>query len=344
MKSVHKLLFTNSKNLGDIESESTQLIVTSPPYPMIEMWDELFAEQNSLIKEKLIQGDSQVAFELMHCELDAVWTECYRILQDGGFICINIGDATRNINKEFQLFSNHARILKKLIESGFQILPEILWRKQTNAPNKFMGSGMLPAGAYVTLEHEYVLIARKGSKRQFKTDKDKALRQQSAYFWEERNIWFSDIWDFKGVNQRLRNDNLREKSAAFPFELAYRLINMYSTKQDTVVDPFVGTGTTILAGMISERNTIGIEISDTFKELITERLLTGKDDLNSLIVQRIEQHNDFIQKRKQNEKEIKYTNLNHNFPVVTKQEEKIILNKIKSIENVAENEFHVFYE
>ena len=73
----------------------------------------------------------------------------------------------------FVLYPNHARILNSLLDIGFSVLPDILWRKQTNAPNKFMGSGMLPAGAYVTLEHEYVLIVRKGSKREFKTEDEK---------------------------------------------------------------------------------------------------------------------------------------------------------------------------
>ena len=79
-----------------------------------------------------------------------------------------------------------------MLELGFTALPCILWRKQTNAPNKLMGSGMLPAGAYVTLEYEYVLILRKGPKREFSRDEDKKRRLESVIFWEERNIWFSD--------------------------------------------------------------------------------------------------------------------------------------------------------
>ena len=161
--------------MNQIESESIQLIVTSPPYPMIEMWDELFSNQSSEIKKALERGDGITAFELMHKILDDSWKECYRVLENGGFICINIGDATRSMKKEFQMYSNHSRIIKCLTELGFQILPEILWRKQTNAPNKFMGSGMLPAGAYVTLEHEYILILRKGNKREFKTVEEKKI-------------------------------------------------------------------------------------------------------------------------------------------------------------------------
>ncbi len=82
-----------------------------------------------------------------------------------------------------------------------------------------MGSGMLPAGAYVTLEHEYVLIFRKGGKRTFPSQNQAERRRRSAFFWEERNRWFSDVWDFKGERQRLNGSDIDRRSAAFPFEL-----------------------------------------------------------------------------------------------------------------------------
>lgn len=310
---------------------------------MIEMWDELFSSQSQGVLNALTAEDGMKAFELMHQELDKTWEECNRVLSTGGFLCINIGDATRSMNNEFQLYSNHARILQKLIELKFQVLPEILWRKQTNAPNKFMGSGMLPAGAYVTLEHEFILIARKGGKRIFKSAREKNNRQESGFFWEERNIWFSDVWDFKGTTQRLHKDQLREKSAAFPFELAYRLINMYSVKNDTVLDPFAGTGTTNLASMLTERNSIGIEVQKSFNDLIKERFLSAKDYLNNFVNERLENHKSFIQKRLQEKKEIKYLNIYYNFPVVTKQEEKIIIRIIDDITSLKENEYEVNY-
>ena len=104
-----------------------------------------------------------------------------------------------------------------------------------------MGSGMLPAGAYVTLEHEYILIVRKGSKREFKTEVEKENRRESALFWEERNVWYSDVWtDIKGTEQKLPKAMSRLRSAAFPFELAYRLINMYSVKGDVILDSISG--------------------------------------------------------------------------------------------------------
>ncbi|MEE8552751.1 MAG: DNA methyltransferase, partial [Desulfobacterales bacterium] len=156
MKTNHKIIYDNAIKMEAVSSESVALMVTSPPYPMIEMWDDMFGQQSSSVKKALAKGDGPDAFELMHQVLDPVWREVYRVLKFGGFACINIGDATRTINGNFSLYPNHMRILKAALELGFSALPCILWRKQTNAPNKFMGSGMLPAGAYVTLEHEYI--------------------------------------------------------------------------------------------------------------------------------------------------------------------------------------------
>ncbi|MHA2283956.1 MAG: DNA methyltransferase [Promethearchaeota archaeon] len=169
IQTFHKIIFKKSQVMRAVRDESIHLILTSNPYPLIEMWDEIFAKQNPAIKEALENDNGNLAFELMHQELDKVWSEVHRVLCPGGIACINIGDATRTIDKRFRLYSNHARILQKCIELDFDVLPAIIWRKPTNAPNKFMGSGMLPAGAYVTLEHEHVLILRKGGKRNFKT-------------------------------------------------------------------------------------------------------------------------------------------------------------------------------
>ena len=122
-------------------------------------------------------GNGRVAFALMHELLDAVWLECNRVVKPGGIACVNIGDATRTLDGDFQLYSNHSRILSSFLGQGFAALPDILWRKQTNAPNKFMGSGMLPVGAYVTYEHEYILVLRKGRRRTFTTAAEKAKRR-----------------------------------------------------------------------------------------------------------------------------------------------------------------------
>ncbi|MEA1968462.1 MAG: site-specific DNA-methyltransferase [Thermodesulfobacteriota bacterium] len=343
MKTCHAVHLSDSSDMSMIESESVQMVVTSPPYPMIEMWDDLFAAQNPEIQTHLNADNGMEAFELMHQQLDAVWDEVYRILAPGSFACINIGDATRKIHEDFMLYPNHSRILQHLVRSGFSPMPSIIWRKQTNAPNKFMGSGMLPGGAYVTLEHEYILILRKGSKREFKKQKQKEKRRESALFWEERNQWFSDIWfDLKGAVQKLSTKELRKRSAAFPFALPYRLINMYSVKEDTVVDPFLGIGTTTLAAMAAARNSIGFELEKGFMSHIAERIEKGVKTLNSETSQRVARHMDFVHARKEQKKELKHFNSNYDISVVTKQEKELCFNKIEDIEyNKEKKEFHV---
>ena len=327
-----------------LESGSTDLVITSPPYPMIEMWDAMFAKQNAEIGNALEKVDGPVAFELMHRELDTVWQEVSRILKPSGIACINVGDATRTINSRFRLYPNHSRILNQFLKLGFEALPAIIWRKQTNAPNKFMGSGMLPPGAYVTLEHEYILILRKGPKREFKQDSEKQNRRQSAFFWEERNAWFSDVWmDIKGTSQHLGDRAARLRSAAFPFNVPYRLINMFSVKGDLVVDPFLGIGTTMWAAMTAGRNCIGYEIEGKLPSKIAVIKRTILPFANGKIENRIRKHLDYLDANSNSKNEFKYKNVYYNFAVKTRQETEILINTLMTIETTREHSFEVTY-
>ena len=344
MKTIHKILFQNSRDMSNIPSESVDLVVTSPPYPMIEMWDEMFGNQNPDIQEALTCGDGKLAYSLMHDILDPVWNEVFRILKNGRFACINIGDATRKVKDDFCMYPNHARVLTHLLNIGFSALPDILWRKHTNAPNKFMGSGMLPAGAYVTLEHEYILIVRKGSKRKFETDKQKENRRESALFWEERNVWYSDIWmDIKGTDQKLSNTTSRLRSAAFPYELPYRLINMYSVKNDVILDPFLGTGTTTAAAMTLGRNSIGVEIDESFQQTIRPNACSIVNFSNDYLHDRLIKHHEFVKDKMANSGSLKYSNKHYGFPVVTRQEQFIFLNWLTDVQVHKNNIFEVSY-
>lgn len=327
----HRIINTDSKNMPEISNGSMQLIVTSPPYPMIEMWDKMFETQDPSIKDCLSSNDGIGAFQKMHKLLNYTWNECDRVLADNGFICVNIGDATRTINGNFQLFSNHTQIINYFLGKGYSVLPDIHWRKQSNAPNKFMGSGMYPAGAYVTYEHEYILVFRKGGKREFK-GAGKELRQKSAFFWEERNVWFSDLWEIKGTSQIISvSKSSRERSAAYPFEIPYRLVNMYSAEGDTVLDPFAGLGTTSLACMAANRNSIGIEIDKEISELAISNIDVSADDLNKIIDSRISRHLEFIDGLISEKRERCYKNVPHGFDVKTKQETAIKIDRIASI-------------
>jgi len=334
----HQIRIGDSADLSFIPDGSVGLVVTSPPYPMIDMWDESFAARQPRVNALIEEGDGWAAFELMHEELDRVWSETYRVLVDGGIACINIGDATRTVAGRFRLYPNHARILTKCVQMGFDVLPAIIWRKQTNAPNKFMGSGMLPPGAYVTLEHEYILVVRKGAKRGFTTPEQKTNRRRSAYFWEERNTWFSDLWDLKGARQALSSSGTasggsRSRSGAYPFELAYRLVHMYSCREDTVLDPFVGTGTTTLAAIAGARDSVGVEVDATLLPVIAARIAGCRDEINEYLVGRVADHREFCAQRERDGKGAPaHQNGPHGFPVITGQEEDLVIEAVGKVD------------
>ena len=344
MQTNHTVLISDSRTLTGISDQSVDLVVTSPPYPMIQMWDGLFSTLSADVKTFLNRDDGNAAFEAMHRELDAVWTELFRVLKDGAFACINIGNATRTIGGRFRLYPNHARIVTCFQKLGFDSLPEILWQKQTNAPNKFMGSGMLASGAYVTNEHEYVLIFRKGAKREFKNAAGKENRMKSAFFWEERNTWFSDMWDFKGIKQGLNHSELRGRSGAYPLALAYRLINMYSLYGNVVLDPFMGTGTTGVAAIACARSSIGVEIDGAFAPVIIEQEKSCKPLAQALLSNRIADHAEFVQVHTRAKGPLKYTNLHHGFPIVTRQETGLQLYTIVDIHVKSAVELLASYE
>ncbi|MFN2357937.1 MAG: site-specific DNA-methyltransferase [Desulfotignum sp.] len=345
LKTQHETLFKDARRMEDLADNSIDLVVTSPPYPMIEMWDLVFEAMAPEVGRCLSKRNGPAAFEAMHKILDPVWEECFRVLKPGGFACINIGDATRTINARFALYTNHARILSAAWNIGFTSLPCIIWRKQTNAPNKFMGSGMLPAGAYVTLEHEYVLILRKKDKREFKTPEEKQLRRESAVFWEERNVWFSDVWfDIKGTVQALADVADRKRSAAFPFALAHRLINMYSVQNDLVLDPFMGTGTTMAAAMAAGRSSMGYDRDPDLVSAVTRTAGALPPLAKEVISRRLDRHLAFVEARKAAGKPIKHRNEPYGFPVITNQEKFLQLYMPAEVVQTGNARFEVSHE
>lgn len=335
----------DARSMNMLEDETVELVVTSPPYPMITMWDGVFANMNPSTEEALNNEDGEAAFRLMHEELDKAWSECYRVLKPGCLACINIGDAVRTVGGRFQLFANHARVITSMTALGFTPLPDILWRKKVNAPNKFMGSGMLPGSAYVTFEHEYILIFRKGGKRAFNRSEEKARRRKSAYFWEERNTWFSDVWEgLPGARQGLTGREGRQRSAAFPHELAYRLICMHSIYGDTVLDPFLGTGTSSLAAVTSSRNSIGVEVDPHLEGAINHTICNALTVGRQRVETRLSDHRRFMEEIKKRGKVFRHWNSNLDLPVVTGQEKEMELFIPREIEALPGRNYLVQYD
>jgi DNA modification methylase len=280
LSTKHKVILGNSQQMPELADSSIHLMVTSPPYPMIKMWDTLFAGMDPKITElwQELKTDRQEEtvthiYERMHENLAKVWHEAYRALVDGGIACINIGDATRTINGSFRLFANHSKIIEHCERIGFKTLPYVLWKKPTTKPKykgkgAFLGSGFLPPNAYVTLDCEFILLFRKGKLRQFPPNDQR--RYDSAFTKKERDEWFSQIWTLAGTRQT--ESQIERRIAAFPEEIANRLIRMFSVKGDTVLDPFLGSGTTTIAAMRNERNSVGYETDPNLLTLMRKKL------------------------------------------------------------------------
>ncbi|WP_435334640.1 DNA-methyltransferase [Haloarchaeobius sp. TZWWS8] len=343
MEGEHVCVVGDARDMASVDDGEIDLVVTSPPYPMIEMWDDAFASLNPAIADALEDGDADRAFDLMHEELAAVWAELARVVRSGGIVCLNVGDATRSVDGSFSQFPNHARVVEHMTDLGFRPLPDVLWRKPTNKASKFMGSGMLPTNAYVTLEHEYILVFRKGGEtRQFEPGCER--RYESAYFWEERNEWFSDVWtDIAGTLQRFDSGDARNRSAAYPVEIPYRLINMYSVYGDTVLDPFWGTGTTTLAAMLAGRDSVGVELDPDVAASFDDRLEDLPARSEALVDGRLERHREFVERRQESGDDVGYEAEHYDFPVVTKMEREIRFYEAETVEET-DSGYRVTYQ
>jgi DNA modification methylase len=280
LHTVHRIVLGSSHHMPELSNSSVHLMVTSPPYPMIQMWDKQFADADPKIAELWLNlkenpSEETVAqiYDAMHRNLVNVWAETFRVLVDGGIACINVGDATRSLNGRFRVFCNHSRIIENCECLGFTTLPYILWKKPTTKPTykgkgAFLGSGFLPPNAYVTLDCEYILIFRKGKLRYF-PPKDPS-RYESKLTKKQRDEWFTQIWQITGTRQTA--DALERRTAAYPDEIADRLIKMFSINGDTILDPFLGSGTTTKAAMQNERNSIGYETDPNLLPIITKKI------------------------------------------------------------------------
>jgi DNA modification methylase len=249
-----RLVRGDARHLVGIPDRSVELVATSPPYPMIPQWDAQFREQGA--------SDAPGMFRI----LEGAWREAHRVLIDGGILVVVIGDALRTTDGEFRLWPNHAETLVAASRIGFRPLPYVLWKKPTNKPNAFLGSGFLPPNAYVTLDCEFVLVFRKGRLRRFPAHDP--LRAASRITREERDRWYSQIWhDVRGARQA----SGRGRTGAFPEALAERIVRMFSVVGDTVLDPFAGTGTTVWAAARLGRRAVGVERDPrAFEALLTE--------------------------------------------------------------------------
>jgi len=287
MRTSHEFFVSDSRSYSPNDID---LVVTSPPYPKIEMWDEIWDDD----------------FQTAHDYLDEIWDSVYRALVSGGTFCVNIGDATRT-DDDYQIWSNRYRLIDSLVDR-FRLIGQIIWTKPSNSPTPFLGSGTAPPNQYVTLDHEHILIFRKGSNPE--------SDPESSYFFWERNEWFSDLWDIRGDLQDTEGD--RDVAASFPLEVPLRLVSMYSTRGDTVWDPCAGTCTTAVAAAVCGRDSLMTELDRSFRDVWENRLERVPQISDEWISSRIERHS-------RETTDPNYYNERLGLPVVTREESEMRL-------------------
>jgi site-specific DNA-methyltransferase (adenine-specific) len=202
-------------------------------------------------------------------ELSKVWRECYRVLVPGGRLVCVVGDVclSRREHGRHVVVPLHADIVLSCRRIGFDNLNPIIWHKIANATyevnngSRFLGKPYEP-NAIIKNDIEFILMQRKPGGYRKPTAEQRRLSMIDKKEYEE---WFQQFWNITGASTR-------EHPAPFPLELAYRLVRMFSFFGDTVLDPFCGTGTTMLAAFKANRNSIGVEIDPTYCEMAMRRL------------------------------------------------------------------------
>jgi len=259
-KNKFLLIIGDSRQMPEIKDESIGLIVTSPPYWHIKDYGN----------NKQIGYKSDLHTYLK--DLYLVWKETFRVLKEGRRLVINIGDQFLR-TKEYGLHKVvpiHAEIIIQCEQIGFDYMGSIIWQKISNTRTtggaSIMGSYPYPPNGMVTYDYEYILIFKKPSKKREKIDKKiKDLSKMSKEEWKE---YFRGHWNIPGVRQK-------EHIAMFPEEIPRRLIKMYSFVGDTVLDPFMGSGTTAKVSLELNRNVIGIELNENYKDVIEKKVFGG---------------------------------------------------------------------
>jgi DNA modification methylase len=260
----HELHLSDARDLYWIPNESVQLIVTSPPYWTLKQYKQDNPGQMGDIED----------YEAFLDELDKVWAECARVLVGGGRICCVVGDicVPRKKGGRHYVMPLHADIQVRARKLGLDCLTPILWHKIANGVTEAAGNGggfygkPYQPGAIIKNDVEYILFLRKGGRYRSVASLQKALSMLTK---DEMQTWMRSIWsDIRGTSTR------NGHPAPYPVELAERLIRMFSFAGDTILDPFVGTGSTSIAALHSGRNSIGSDIETYYLESAYEKLAT----------------------------------------------------------------------
>lgn len=255
----HTIITGDARKMSDLADESVQLVVTSPPYWQLKDYG---SEQ---------QIGFHDTYETYINHLNLVWAECHRVLHSGCRLCINIGEqfARSVYYGRYKIIAIHSEIIRFCETIGFDFMGAVIWQKTTTMNSTgggaVMGSFPNPRNGILKLDYEYILLFKKqGDGPKISPEQ----KRQSEMTKEEWNTFFAGHWNFVGARQE-------NHLAMFPEELPRRLIKMFSFVGETVLDPFLGSGTTALAAKNLERNSVGLEINPDFIPFIKEKLGVG---------------------------------------------------------------------
>jgi len=268
----HDLWCHDARELNFIPDNTVHLVLTSPPYWTLKTYNPSPGQLGDI-----------VGYDDFLAELDRVWRHCFRILVPGGRLVCVVGDVCLSRRKnagEHTVVPLHASIQEHCRAIGYTNLAPIIWNKIANAVYEAEGNGggflgkPYEPNAIIKNDIEFILMERKpGGYR----SPSLAARLLSVISAENHRAWFQQIWT------GLTGASTRQHPAPFPLELAERLIRMFSFVGDTVLDPFLGTGTTTVAAARWGRNSIGVEVDPDYFNLACQRIA---DDTPRLLTHR----------------------------------------------------------
>ncbi|MBP8591379.1 thermonuclease family protein [Candidatus Shapirobacteria bacterium] len=263
MKTNHKIIIGDARKMTELKDQSIHLIITSPPYWQLKDYG----------------SPDQIGFNNSYEDyinnLNLVWKECFRVLKDGCRLCINIGDqfARSVYYGRYKVIPIRTEIIKFCETQGFDYMGAIIWQKPTTMNTTggatIMGSFPYPRNGIIKLDYEFILIFKKLGNSPLVS---REIKEKSKISKEEWNQYFAGHWNFNGAKQD-------KHLAMFPEELPKRLIKMFSFIGDTILDPFLGSGTTTLAAKNLDRNSVGYEINKKFLPIIKEKIGANKNEL-----------------------------------------------------------------
>ena len=263
MPTNHKIIIGDSRNMAELKNKSVHLVITSPPYWQLKDYGSANQIGFNDTYENYINN------------LNLVWKECFRVLNDGCRLCINIGDqfARSVYYGRYKIIPIRTEIIKFCETIGFDYMGAIIWQKATTMNTTggatVMGSFPYPRNGIIKLDYEFILIFKKvGSSPTV----SKEIKEKSKMSTEEWNQYFFGHWNFNGAKQD-------KHLAMYPEELPKRLIKMFSFVGDSVLDPFLGSGTTTLAAINLDRSSVGYEINEKYLPIIKEKIGVNKKNL-----------------------------------------------------------------